>query len=118
MDDTHELLNCTEGLLDYAIFDEPLVYERYVGTLEEVMESFDESAFDDAADMSVQTLLRYFESDPTRHAMVELLGANADAVDFDVAEQELRARGEFLKESFAARRIVLSERIEVYRLGE
>ncbi|PRQ02327.1 CotH protein [Enhygromyxa salina] len=118
MDDPDGLLYCAEGLLDYAIFADPTIYARYVDELERTLAWLDQATFDRATFASEDSVLDILARDDARAAMVELLDDNPAAISYEVTEQEVRGRGAQLRELFAARRALLSERISHYRESE
>ncbi|PRQ06618.1 CotH kinase family protein [Enhygromyxa salina] len=115
--DPHELLYCTEGRLDYAIFEDPGVYARYVDTLEQTLAWLEQGRFDAATDISASAVLAQLGGEQARAAMIELLSVNPDAVGFGVLEDEVQTRAGVLREAFAARRALVAERIAAYRVG-
>ena len=117
MQDTYELLYCSEGRLDYAIFEEPLVYARLVDTLEQTLEWLDQARFDAATQTTEDSLLAQLGEQEARAAMVELLSENPDALDFEVLQAEVQAKAGAMQAAFAARRALVAERIAAYRLG-
>ncbi|KIG17327.1 hypothetical protein DB30_03384 [Enhygromyxa salina] len=115
--DPHELLYCSEGRLDYAIFAEPAVYDRFVDTLEQTLEWLDQARFNAATELSVDALLARLGGEPARAAMIELLSENPDAIGFGVVEDEVQAKAGALQAAYAARRALVAERIAAYRVG-
>jgi hypothetical protein len=117
MQDPYELLYCAEARLDYAIFEDPGVYARYVDTLEQTLAWLDQARFDSATEVTVDALLVQLGDDQARAAMVELLSENPEAVAFDVFEAEVQAKASAMQAAFAGRRALVAERIAAYRLG-
>jgi heme-degrading monooxygenase HmoA len=112
--DPHGLLNCTEGRLDHAIFGEPKVYARFAEALEATLAWLDQPTFDAATHASEDSLLAVLTDDEARAAMVELLDENPDALDYEVAEEEVLARGAELRQKFAERRALLADLLKAY----
>ena len=112
--DPHGLLNCTEGRLDHAIFDEPEVYARFAAALEATLAWLDQPTFDAATHASEDSVLAVLADDEARAAMVELLDENPDALDYEVAEEEVLARGAELRQKFAERRALLADLLTAY----
>ncbi|MBA3547856.1 MAG: CotH kinase family protein [Nannocystis sp.] len=114
MPDPHGLLNCVEGRLDRAIFGEPKLYERFAKELEVTLAWLDQETFDAATHVSEDRVLEVLASDEARAAMVELLDDNPAAVAYEVAEEEVLARGAALRQKFAKRRALLVELLAAY----
>lgn len=115
IEDPNGLLYCTESVLDHHMFAEPIVYDRYVDTLEALIAEVPTDRFRATAESTRDELLAWFEDDEIRHAMVELLEANPDAADQEVASGEITSATETLVERFDANRAALSEAIDTYR---
>lgn len=115
INDPNGLLYCTESLLDHHIFADPLVYDRYVDVLEEVIESVTPDRFRTLAEETRDELLGWFADAAIRDAMVELLAANPDASAEDVAIEEITGATESLISNFESNRDSLIEAIVDYR---
>lgn len=113
--DPHGLLNCTEGRLDHAIFAEPKVYKRFAQMLETTLGWLDQATFDAATKVSEDAALAVLVSDEARAAMVELLDDNPKALAYDVAREEVLARGAELRKRFAKRRALLIDLLAAYK---
>lgn len=112
--DPHGLLTCVESRLDHAIFAEPKVYARFAEVLAQTLARLDEATFAAATHASEQQLLAILARDEARAAMVELLDDNPDAVDYEVAEDEVLARGKALRKQFAKQRAALVDLLAAY----
>ncbi len=114
MPDPHGLLNCVEGRLDHAIFSEPKLYKRFAGALEMTLAWLDQATFDAATRAGEDRVLEVLVSDEARAAMVELLDDNPAAVAYEVAEEEVLARGAALRTKFAKRRALIAKKLAAY----
>lgn len=114
MDDPHGMIYCAEARLDFAIFSEPKIYERFANELEQTMAWLDQDTFDAAMHASEDSVLGILARDDARAAMVELLDDVPAAIDYDVAEQEVLERGAELRDLFADRRAELIELLDDY----
>lgn len=112
--DPHGLLNCAESRLDHAIFSEPAVYERFAGVLGQTLTWLDQAAFDAATHASEDRVLEILVRDEARAAMVELLADNPAAIAYEVAEEEVLARGAALRKRFGERRKLIVELLAAY----
>jgi hypothetical protein len=115
IDDPHGLLYCAEGVLEHRIFEDALVYERYVSVLEEVMTQVDQERFERALDATLKEVLPFFAKNAIRDAMVEFLEGHPDATSDAEAKRVIQAAATQMKERFAARSQLLRERIAAYR---
>jgi hypothetical protein len=118
IDDPNGLLYCTESILDHLIFADSDVYSMYVDILDELIAELTVERFSASAYATRDELLEWFEDDDVRAAMVELLAANPDAIDADVAEAEIDDATAELIANFDANRTALLEAAGAYRLGE
>jgi hypothetical protein len=114
MIDPHGLLNCVESVFDHAIFSDPKVYARFATELHSSLTWLDEARFDAAIHASEVSVLGFFAKQEVRAAMVELLDDEPGAIDYDVAEQEVLARGAVLRDMFADRRALLVDLLDAY----
>jgi hypothetical protein len=112
--DPNGLLNCVEGRLDHAIFDDPEVYERFAEELAKTLDWLDQATFDAATHASETRVLEILARDGARAAMVELLDDNPAAIAYDVAKEEVLARGAELRKRFAKRRALLIDLLAAY----
>lgn len=112
--DPHGLLNCVEGRLDHAIFDAPAIYKRYAKALAQTVAWLDQATFDAAVHASEDRVLEILVRDEARAAMVELLADEPGAIAYEVAEEQVLARGAELRKRFAKRRDLLIQRLADY----
>lgn len=114
LEDPHNILYCAESLLDHAIFDDPVVYQRFAQVLEAVLAEITPEVFNATIDTTVEALWTYLQHDDIRGAMVELLSANPNAIDATEAERDIRATADTMKTSFLNRHNELNTRLSEY----
>lgn len=114
IDDPNGLLYCTESVLDHLIFADATVYSAYAVALQEVIESLTVERFTATAEATRDGLLTWFEDDDIREAMVELLEANPEAVDAEVAASEIADATTNLIANFETSRSELLAALEAY----
>jgi hypothetical protein len=118
MPDEHGLLFCSEGLLEQAVLTDPAVYARFVDVLEGLLaDGLGEADMDAALAATAAELLPFFADPAVCAAMTELTAANPAAVRPEVAQADIRAHMDALREDFRARRAELLARIAAYREG-
>ncbi len=115
LEDPNGLLYCTESVLDHLIFADDIVYARYVDTLDALIATLTPERFSDSAEATRDELLVWFEAQEVRDAMLELLAANPEATDRDVAVGEINDATVRLIASFEANREALLLAIAAYR---
>ena len=116
--DPHELLFCTEALIDHAMFADPVVYEAYVNTLDEVLAQVTPETFGATLDATASRIIDALRVDAVRLAMVELIEDNPEAVDFEVARADILAAANALKATFKTRWALLKQGISDFRAEE
>lgn len=112
--DPHGLLYCAEGRLEHALLGEPEVYARFAEVLEQTLERIDQATFDAATHAAEASVLAILARDEARAAMVELLDDEPKAIDYEVAEAEVLARGAKLRQLFAERRKLIAGLLAAY----
>ena len=112
--DPHGLLYCAEGRLEHALLAEPKVYARFAEVLGQTLDWLDQATFDAAVQATEDSLLAILVRDEARAAMVELLDDEPKAIDYEVAEAEVLARGAKLRQLFADRRALISGLLAAY----
>jgi hypothetical protein len=116
MDDPWGLLFCAEGNLEKALLTDPVVYQRFVDILEEMMATrVTADDVDAALDETASVLLPFFERPEICQAMVVLLEKNPEAADPAIAQADILGKMDELRNQHAARRTKLEERIQAYR---
>ena len=113
--DTYALSYCAEAELDDYILGDPVMYERYVDVLEEVLQDIDEVVFQTWLDHTADDLLYYIWKPGIAPAMVEMVQQNPATADPEVAEGEIRGVLDSLAVQFANRRLQLQGRVIDYR---
>ena len=114
MDDPYKLLFCAEGNLEKAIMFDPLVYDRFVVHLEELMTRVTADRLDEAVNETAAVLLPYFERPEICEVMAVLLKSNPEAVEPEVAQTDILEKMDKLRDQYAVRRAKLEARIETY----
>lgn len=114
-----DLAYCTESILDHAIFDDPLVFERYVDHLEVLLlQDVDEAAVDDVATWIRQNLLPYLEDPAIAAGMKELVADVPEATDPAVAIAEVDGALTALQDQLEARRVELLSAVATWRAAQ
>lgn len=112
--DLHGLLQCAEGRLEHALLGDPQVYARFAEVLGMTLERLDQATFDAATHAAEDSVLAILVRDEARAAMVELLDDEPKAIDYEVAEAEVLARGAKLRQLFAERRKLIDGLLAAY----
>jgi hypothetical protein len=116
--DNNALLFCTEGLIDHAMFADPVVYQAYVDTLSQLLTQITPDTFGETLDATALTIIDALQVDDVRLAMVELLKDNPDAADFEVARADILAAADEMKAAFDVRWTLLKQRIDDFNTKE
>jgi len=104
-DDTHELTYCAEAEWDRMLLSDPIAYELYVDTLEELVERrLTPEVFDQALVETEIALRDLLERESVAGPMAHVLGPNESAREI-----------EMLRESFTSSRTRIRENIARYR---
>jgi len=115
IEDPHGLLYCTESVLDHAIFADPVIYARYVETLDALMDLITPELFTRTLEVVGDRLLRFFERDAVRGAMSELLRDWPEASTAEGARATVIAGLQRLQQAFVARVAELRAAIATWR---
>ena len=115
--DPHGLLYCAEGRLEKILLADPLLYARYVDTLEALLAALTPERLQRALDTTGAALLPWFERAEICQASVELLEDHPPASDPAEAQRFLRGRLALLRDRYTARRALLLDRIAAARLA-
>ncbi|MCA9600540.1 MAG: CotH kinase family protein [Polyangiales bacterium] len=115
--DPHGLLYCAEGVLEHRVFDDPVVYARYVDTLETVLDEVNANSFGAALDQTLDELLPRFDDASIAAAMIELKKIDEAAGTPETSKAIITAAADRMRADFDARATLLRERIAAYRTG-
>lgn len=113
--DPNGLLYCAESLFDYQVLQDPVIYGRYVDTLEQTMADVAPDVVLAAVQGTRNDLLPFFERPAICAAMVELIALNPAAVDCAVASADIAEHTDGFYGDFEERRAALAGLIATYR---
>lgn len=115
IDDPNGLLVCTESVLDQRIFADPVIYDRYVDVLEEVLGSLEADRFGALASAAADSVTRWFDDSDLLAAMVELIDDDPERLDPAVAVEYVETVAAGLADQYTILRAELLDRIASYR---
>ncbi len=114
--DPNELVYCAEATIDHFLLADPVIYNRYVDSLEDVLEQWvPPDRFDEAANATEASILPLLAKEGVSAAMVRLVADNPAAIDPLEAQRDVSAKLETLRGQYRARHAMLLQRIEAYR---
>ena len=114
IEDPHDLLFCTESIMDRIIFADPIVYDAYVDVLEEVIAEVTPELFERITEATSSELQTAMGDAETRAAMVELVDQVGPLTE-ELATAEITNATATLQTLFLDRRAWLLTRIADYR---
>lgn len=118
IDDPNGLLVCTESVLDQRIFADPVIYDRYVDTLEDVLVELEPGRFEELSVAAAESVTRWFADTDVLAAMVEMIETHPERLDPVVAAEYVDTIAADLSEQYGNLRAELLDRIALYRNSE
>jgi hypothetical protein len=116
MPDPWGLLFCAEGNLEKSVLGDPILYDRFVDVLDELVTAgLTAEVFDAAVDEAAAALLPWFDRPEICAAMVELLALDPNAATPAVARADIVAFMDEARAQYQARADLLRSRIAAYR---
>lgn len=115
-DDRNGLIYCAESSLDHMLMSDPVMYDRYVDTLETLLlDEVPPARFDEALDVTEAALLPFLADPAIAEAMIEIQWDNPGASDPAIAQQDVQEHLDEMSALYAARHQLLLDRIAIYR---
>lgn len=115
-EDPNELVYCAEAAIDRTLLADPVLYDQYVDSLEQVLEELVTPERFDAAVLATEEAIMPILSRPgVSAAMVRLVADNPNATDPEEAKRDVAAKLDGLSAAYRARHAVLLQRIATYR---